>query len=61
MIVEKRTTTKVLCLIDKGRYNKIMLAKELGISRPALNKKILGTTEWKKLEIYWIDKLYNAK
>ena len=34
------------------------LASELGITRPTLNKRLSEETEWKTLEIKWINKLY---
>lgn len=53
------TTDKVEQLLILDKYNKMELAEELGISRPALDKKISEETKWKKLEVYWINKLYN--
>jgi len=44
-------------LIDVYGYSKIELAKELGITRPSLDSRLSKNT-WKKLEIFWINKLY---
>ena len=43
------------------KINKTELAEELGISRPCLDKKISGQNKWKKLEVYWINKLHKNK
>ncbi len=55
------TTNKVKEILSKGVLNKREVSDELGISRPALDKKLNGTTSWKKLEVYWIDRLYDLK
>lgn len=44
-------------LIDVYGYSKIELAKELGITRPSLDSRLSKNT-WKKLEVFWINKLY---
>jgi len=38
-------------LISKDLHNKSSLAKALGISRPTLNSRLTGKTEWKTLEV----------
>lgn len=53
------TKDKVYDLLYSGKYSKIELAEELGISRPALDNKLGVRGKWKKLEVYWINKLYN--
>ena len=51
-------TKKVVRLIDNRDYSKKELSGELGISRPALDSKILGKTSWKKLEGFWVNRIY---
>lgn len=41
-----------------GLFNKKGLAKELGITRPTLDKRLSGVSVWKTLEVKWVDKLY---
>lgn len=55
------TRSKAESLINTSRYSKIELAEELGISRPSLDRKLSGDSKWKKLEIYWINKLWSTK
>ena len=57
----KDTSNKAESLITTNRYNKVELSDELGISRPALDRKLSGDSKWKKLEVYWINKLYRSK
>lgn len=37
-------------LLNTGKYNKKTLSEELGISRPTLDARLSGVSEWKKLE-----------
>jgi DNA invertase Pin-like site-specific DNA recombinase len=55
------TTEKANNIIHKSRDfgTKRELAMELGISRPTLDTRLDESSKWKKLEIKWIDKLYN--
>lgn len=55
------TTEKANSLMDLGDFNKVSLAKELGITRPTLDTRLNGSSEWKVLETKWIDILYNRK
>lgn len=55
------TTSQVATLIRTGLFNKKSLAAELGISRPTLDTRISGESSWKKLEIKWVDYLYEEK
>lgn len=55
------TTNKVHSMLLNLKYNKIELAEELGISRPSLDRKLSGDSKWKKLEVYWINKLWSTK
>ena len=41
------------------RFSKIELCKELGITRPTLDARLSGKSEWKVLEVKWISALYN--
>lgn len=52
------TTNKVIKLLENQDFGKKELSEELGISRPALDSKIKGTTTWKKLEEFWINRVY---
>lgn len=49
-------TEKVNYILTNGFYNKVNLCKELGISRPTLDRRLLKQ-DWRKLEIKWIIKL----
>ena len=55
------TTEQANKIISTGVFNKRGLSEELGITRPTLDTKLTGNSEWKKLEIKWINKLYTEK
>ena len=56
---EKTTTEKVLYILTYSVINtKKDLAEELGITRPTLDSRMSGKSEWKKLEIKWINHIY---
>lgn len=58
--MKKTTTDIVLLFLDKGIYNKRQLSEdELGVSRPTLDSRLSGESEWKKLEIKWLNVLYD--
>lgn len=58
--MEKTTTDKAQFFLDRGIYNKRQLSEdELGISRPTLDSRLSGTSEWKKLEVKWLNVLYD--
>ncbi len=52
------TTDKANRIISLGKFNKKELSEELGITRPTLDTRLSGDSEWKKLEIKWVNKLY---
>ena len=56
---EDSTTQKVITLIRFGLFNKRSLSDELGITRPTMDTRMSGKSLWKKLEIKWIDYLFN--
>jgi hypothetical protein len=51
-------TQMVLTLLQEEVFNKITMSEELDVSRPTLNSRIEGRTQWKKLERKWIHHLY---
>lgn len=55
---EVTTTKKATTLIRTGLFNKKSLADELGITRPTLDARFHSEASWKKLEIKWINYLY---
>lgn len=55
------TTDKAIKLLNSEVINKKDLSEELGISRPSLDKKLSSKNKWKKLEVFWINKLYKEK
>lgn len=52
------TTDKVKSILLIGDYNKTTLSEELDISRPTLNSRLSGKTDWKKLESNFIKQLH---
>ena len=54
------TNEKVKIILQKSVFQtKKDLAGELGISRPTLDKRLEGKSNWKRLEEKWINYLYN--
>lgn len=58
---QKATTTVARKILSTTTFNKKTLANELGISRPTLDKRLDGISEWKKLEIKWLSTLLREK
>lgn len=52
------TTDKVKSILLIGNYNKTTLSDELDITRPTLNSRLSGKSEWKKLESNFITQLH---
>lgn len=53
------TTYRAYQLLERSVFNKKkLLADELDMSRPTLNSRLNGNTEWGKLEKNWINYLY---
>lgn len=52
-------TDKVNHLLNSGFYDKKTLAEELDISRPTLDARLSGKSDWKRLEANWIKWEYN--
>jgi hypothetical protein len=53
------TIGKVEVLLERSVFNtKKLLSIELGMSRPTLNSRLDGRTEWGKLEKNWINHIY---
>lgn len=56
----KTTTEKAEFILRYSDINtKVALSEELGISRPTLDSRLSGNSEWKKLEIKTINSIYN--
>ena len=51
------TTEKANRLINEGK-TKMQLSEDLGISRPTLNSRLDKITNWKKLEVNFISRMY---
>ena len=57
-LTEQNLTTIVAKkILSTTTFNKKTLAKELGISRPTLDSRLQGISEWKILEIKCLDVL----
>lgn len=55
------TTVAAEILINSGKFNKVSLAQELGITRPTLDSRLAMNSPWKKLEVKWINLLRYKK
>ena len=55
------TTVAAEILINSGKFNKVTLSQELGITRPTLDSRLSGSSVWKKLEVKWINHLKNDR
>lgn len=54
------TTYKAHQLLERSVFNtKKLLAAELDMSRPTLDSRLSGKTEWGKLEKHWINFIYS--
>jgi len=51
------TTDKAQKILNTGVFTKKTLSEELDISRPTLDSRLFGQSEWKKLEVNWINTL----
>lgn len=60
---DKQWTTTIVAnkILSTTTFNKKTLADELGISRPTLDKRLFRESEWKVLEIKWLDMLHKQK
>lgn len=56
---KSRTTDRVNFLLNSNKYTKMELAGELDISRPTLDSRLTGKSAWKKLEVKFINKVYD--
>lgn len=56
---KSRITEMVNFLLNFNKYTKMELAGELDISRPTLDSRLIGKSEWKKLEVKFINKAYD--
>lgn len=51
---------KVQHLLKQSIFNtKKLLAAELDMSRPTLDSRLNGKTDWRKLEKHWINFIYS--
>lgn len=55
------TTDKVNYIMSNSETlsTKHEMSKELDLSRPTFNSRMDGKTEWRKLEVNYINKLFN--
>lgn len=58
-MINKRITYKANELLERSVFNtKRLLSEELDMSRPTLDSRLSGKTEWGKLEKNWVNYLY---
>lgn len=60
MMKQTDILTKVNTILDRSVINtKKALATELDITRPTLDSRMSGRSDWKKLEVKWINYIYS--
>ena len=59
---EQKATTIILeNILLMKTFTKKTLAKSLGISRPTLDSRLAGKSNWKLLEVEEVNRLYKGK